>query len=364
MSSFRPSTTVAHVAMLVARLTLVVAAGAVLPRHSSAQDRLDFESRVIETDALLQAVSPVSDRVVWFSGHDAAYAVTSDGGEQWHVGTVPDVGALQFRDVAAFDERRAFLMSSGPGDQSRIYRTEDGGARWTLQYMADHPDAFLDCMDFWTPEVGVAYGDAIDGSPFVLRTEDGGVHWDRVPQKDLPSAMDGEGGFAASGTCLVTGPDGRAWIATGNAARARVLRTEDFGVTWSAVDAPVVGGNAAGLATLSMGPGGSGIALGGVIGNDSIRTQNVAVTDDFGATWSVGGDLGMMGPVYGSALVPGRPGLVVAVGPRGVDWSSDGGFTWQSGDARTHWAVDFTPGGTGWAVGPRGRVHRLRFQGG
>ena len=329
---------------------------------AAAQERLVIEARAVATDALLQAVSPVDDLVIWMSGHDATYAVTDDGGERWRVRTVPEAGVLQFRDVAAFDSRRAYLMSSGAGEQSRIYRTDDGGERWTLQYTAGHPDAFLDCMDFWTPEVGLAYGDAVDGTPFILRTEDGGGHWNRVRAETLPRALEGEGGFAASGTCLIAGHEGRAWIATGNADRARVLRTEDFGATWSVADGPVVAGGASGLATIAMADDGAGIALGGAIGNDSIRTQNVAVTEDFGATWSVGGDLTMPGPVYGAALAPGRPGLVVAVGPRGVDWSADGGLSWQPGDTRTHWAVAFTPDGTGWAVGPQGRVHRLRFE--
>lgn len=100
------------------------------------------------TDALLQAVSPVNDDVVWVSGHQATYAHTTDGGDTWTASVMPDAEGLQFRDVAAFNERTAYLMSSGDGELSRIYRTDDSGRNWTLQYVADHPEAFLDCMDF------------------------------------------------------------------------------------------------------------------------------------------------------------------------------------------------------------------------
>ena len=50
------------------------------------------------TNALLQAVSAVSDRIVWVSGHGATFARTTDGGEHWQAGTVPGDNRIQFRD--------------------------------------------------------------------------------------------------------------------------------------------------------------------------------------------------------------------------------------------------------------------------
>src|SRR5690606_38415267 len=96
------------------------------------------------TDVLLQAVSPVDERVVWVSGHRGTFLRTLDGGETWHVGTVPGADSLQFRDVHAVDKDTAYLLSAGPGDLSRIYKTTDGGGTWTLQYRADIEDAFFD----------------------------------------------------------------------------------------------------------------------------------------------------------------------------------------------------------------------------
>lgn len=323
---------------------------------------LELSAQSSGTDALLQAVSPVSDEIVWVSGHQATYARTVDGGENWEAVAMAGAEGLQFRDVAAFDDQTAYLMSSGTGDLSRIYRTDDGGASWVLQYQATHPEAFLDCMDFWSPDRGLAYGDEVDGVPFLLQTDDGGDSWSRVSAGGLPPALDGEGGFAASGTCLITGENGRAWVATGAGGRGRVLSTEDFGDTWRVVDAPVVGGPSAGLTTIQMGPGGHGLALGGVIGNDTIRSDNVTVTVDGGSTWSTGGTLVMTGPVYGSALLDDVE-VAVAVGPKGMDWSSDGGITWQSADTLTYWAVAFSSAAAGWAVGPQGRIVKLFVSG-
>jgi photosystem II stability/assembly factor-like uncharacterized protein len=228
--------------------------------------------------------------------------------------------------------------------------------------MADHPEAFLDCMDFWDRDRGLVYGDEVDGVPFILRTEDGGATWIRVGADGLPEAQDGEGGFAASGTCLVTGTEGRAWIAAGNAERARVFATADWGRTWNAVDLPVTSGTGAGLTTIQMAVDGRGIVLGGIIGSDSVWTDNVAVTHDAGVTWSLAGRPSMPGPAYGSAWVETARGpVVVAVGPRGMDWSLDGGGVWQTADTLTYWAVAFADAQRGWAVGPDGRVTKLEI---
>ncbi|MGW8265389.1 MAG: WD40/YVTN/BNR-like repeat-containing protein [Longimicrobiales bacterium] len=334
------------------------------------------------TTALLQAVSPVSEDVVWVSGHEGTWARTVDGGETWSAFVMAGEENLQFRDVEAFGPATAYLMSAGSGDLSRIYRTDDAGESWVLQYTADHPDAFLDCLAFWDPDRGLAYGDAVDGVPFLLHTEDGGASWDRIPAEALPPATEGEGGFAASGTCVATGPEGKAWVATGNGDRARVLRTTDWGRSWEAVDVPVVGGSGAGLTTIRMGPENRvGLALGGVIGGDTLRTENVAVTEDGGVTWTPGSAPAMPGPVYGSALVgapqrggevggnlAGRtptgsetlpPPVAVIVGPRGLDWSLDLGRSWKSATEETYWAVAFASPEAGWAVGPGGRIARL-----
>ncbi len=71
----------------------------------------------------------------------------------------------------------------------------------------------------------------------------------------------------------------------------------------------------------------------------------------------------MAGPVYGSAMVPGAEEVVVAVGPRGMDWSTDSGSTWHPADTVTYWAVAFSSADAGWAVGPGGRIVKLTVEG-
>lgn len=327
------------------------------------------------TDVLLQAISPISEEVVWVAGHGGTWLRSLDGGETWHGGIVPGADTLEFRDVDAVSRDTAWLLSAGPGPLSRIYRTNDGGDSWTLQHTATDPDVFLDCLAAWDARTAVVYGDATEGRLFVLRTEDGGETWARLPEDAVPPAQEGEGGFAASGTCAVAGDGEMGWIATGNAAEARVLRTEDRGRTWRSVAVPLVGGTGAGLTTLSM-HGMWGMALGGVLGADTLPGPRAVVTEDGGRTWTPVADPALPGATYGSALVdaaaaesapaqgPGRTQstpVVVAVGPGGITWTRDGGQSWNPTDDRTHWAVAFASPARGWAVGPGGRITQLQL---
>src|SRR5271156_3991530 len=82
------------------------------------------------TTASLRGVSAVNAQVVWASGTAGTYLITRDGGATWRAAQVPGAEKLDFRAVWAFDDGAAFLVSIGTGDQSRIYKTADGGANW------------------------------------------------------------------------------------------------------------------------------------------------------------------------------------------------------------------------------------------
>lgn len=317
------------------------------------------EEQVSGTRALLQAVSPVNDRVVWVSGHAATYARTVDGGATWQTGRVPGADTtLQFRDVFALDASTAWLMSAGNGPASRIYRTTDGGRSWTLQFTNPDSSAFYDCMDFWDAKRGVAVSDAVNGKLVILVTTDGGDHW--VHPATMPDAYEGEGGFAASGTCLVTRPGGHAWIGTGNGPRARVLYSADHGWTWAADSTPLPSGNATGITSVSFRDLRNGMVFGGNVGNNNGRGDVVAVTHDGGKSWALGGRPPFAGAIFGGTYVPGaRIPTAVAVGPKGAAWTRNDGATWTAVDTSAYWAVGFASPRAGWAVGPRGRIVKL-----
>jgi photosystem II stability/assembly factor-like uncharacterized protein len=276
---------------------------------------------------------------------------------------MPGADTLQFRDVHALDADRAWLLSAGSGELSRIYRTQDGGDTWELQFLNPEPDGFYDCLEFRDAAHGIVYGDAVDGELRILRTRDGGETWEYTRSLDIPPALAGEGGFAASGTCVALGPGGRAWIGTGAADTARVLATLDDGRTWTAVPAPLPAGEAAGIFTLAFRDSLHGVILGGDLSRPEEHTDNVALTSDGGASWRLAGRPVLAGAVYGAAYVPGSPTpTLVAVGPNGADWSADEGLTWTSADTVSYWGLDIASPAAGWLVGPDGRIVRISFE--
>ncbi len=321
-------------------------------------------SQTSGTTSLLQAVSVVDENVVWVSGHQGTYAVTTDGGDTWRSAQVPGADTLQFRDVHAFSSTVAYLMGAGPGDMSRIYKTSDGGNSWDLQWTNPEPRGFYDCLDFWDENTAVTYGDAIDGQLRLIRTTDGET-WHPVSQDGLPPARgseeDGyEGGFAASGTCMIAGDNSVGWVGTG-VRTARILRTENKGESWDVVETPIVSNApAAGIATITFWDNDNGMAFGGDLAITSAYTDNAAITSDGGRTWRLTNHPELLGGVYGSAHVPGTgfPAVVV-VGPNGMDYTIDLGNTWSSLDTVSYWAVGFAGPGAGWAVGPGGRITKV-----
>src|SRR5438876_10441631 len=119
--------------------------------------------------ARLRGVSAVSERVAWASGSGSTVLRTDDDGATWKKITVTG-DALDCRDIDATDEQTAYVLSIGNGSASRIYKTIDGGASWTLQFRNDDRQAFLDAMTFWDANHGVVIGDSIDRKFYILTT--------------------------------------------------------------------------------------------------------------------------------------------------------------------------------------------------
>lgn len=308
------------------------------------------------TLARLQAVSVASDEVAWASGLEGTFVRTVDGGANWTPAVVEGAEELQFRDVHAVDAETAYLLSAGSGEQSRIFKTINGGREWELLFTNQEPDGFFDCMDFWDANHGLAYGDSVRDELVVIATSDGRA-WQRLAPDPFPAALPGEGGFAASGICLITRGDASAFIATG-AGAARVLSTADRGQSWDSVDTPVVSASAtSGLTAIAFADEHNGIVVGGDISEPEAEQQNVATTMDGGSSWRLATPPPFAGPIYGVAHVPGTSEPhYVAVGPKGAAVTLDGALTWEPISDESYWSVAFTPSGRGFMVGPGGRI--------
>jgi photosystem II stability/assembly factor-like uncharacterized protein len=269
------------------------------------------------TTEALRGVSAVSRRVAWASGTHGTYLRTVDGGVTWTPAQVPDATALDFRAVIAFSADEAYLMSAGPGEQSRIYHTLDGGQHWNLQFTNTNPKGFFDSMAFWDPKHGIVLGDPIPDETGKLKFEllltDDGQTWHPIPPAQLPEAVEGEGAFAASNTCIAmvqgttveerrfsaasgaeekgasapVAPDPNIWFATGGKV-ARVFHSPDRGRTWQVFDTPIIHGpDSAGIFSIAFRDAQHGVIAGGDYKRPRDDGPNLAFTNDGGQTWTL-----------------------------------------------------------------------------
>lgn len=314
----------------------------------------------------LIAISPVNPQVVWASGRAGTFTVTTDGGQTWHAGVVPGAEDLQFRDVQGVSAKVAYLMSIGSNGPSdfRIYKTEDGGASWTLQFQNQLSGAFYDCFAFWTPNRGIAHSDSVNGVFPDLRTTDG-TTWQSIAN-NMPPAFPGEGSFAASGTCVATQGGQNAWIVTGASTVARALVTRDGGDTWNAYNTPLVTGPSAGAFTVAFRNPWNGIVGGGDLDPNDPNNARTATSSDGGVTWTLTNPPPVTGAIFGLAYAQGAGNggrtVVVTANDGGAAWTPDEGTTWYSlSGVSGYWAVAFASPKAGWLVGTDGRILKISF---
>lgn len=314
------------------------------------------------TDALLIAMSILDEETVWMSGTKSTFIRTQDGGNSWELFSHPEVDTFQYRDIHAFDDESVVLLSIGEGASSQIhlYSAADG---LETTFVMDHPKGFLNSIDFWDDRTGLAYGDSFDGKPYVLKTEDGGHSWNRIDPNALPDAPEGEGGFASSGSCISIQPGGLAWIGTGAGGNARVLKTTDFGQSWTSYKTPIIKGDAAGITSIHFRNENHGLIAGGDLAKTDVYTENLAFSIDGGESWVLTEQPETTGAFYGSDLISMKgKTVVVASGPNGADITFDAGQTWNTISQENLWVTDLHQDGYGWLAGREGRIVKLELQ--
>jgi photosystem II stability/assembly factor-like uncharacterized protein len=295
---------------------------------------------------------------MWASGRGGVFARSLDGGRTWKAGHIPDAEGLFLVDVEAIGRDTACVLATAfDGGLGRAYLTTDGGQRWTVTYELRHPDAFLDAMAFWDGNAGVAFGDQVDGAFLVLRTDDGCRSWTRVPAGAMPAPLDGEAGFAASGTSITTAGAAHGWIGTGGGSHARVLRTVDRGQSWTAVTTPMPAAAATGIFGIAFQDTLIGMAVGGNYQEPTGSAPTVLTTTDGGGSWTLAAPAVPAGVRFGAVVLPDL-GTFVAAGPSGMGFSRDGGVTWTTVDTLPAFGLHGRDGRV-WASGPTGWIVRV-----
>jgi len=307
------------------------------------------------TNVELRGLAVVSDRVAWASGAKGTILRTTDG-ETWKTVAVPGAEKLDFRDIEAWDENTAIAMSIGPGEASNVYKTTDGGASWRKVFANSEPTGFWDAITFWDRKHGALFGDPVRGRFQVFTTDDAGESWKPAPEAGLPVALENEGAFAASGSCLVSGPGRRLAFVTGGAAESRVFVSTDGAATFQVSTAPVpAGAPSKGLFSIAWLDERTLLTVGGDYKLPALEGVKAALSSDGGRHWKAIG----AAPGFLSSVVrgPGKGPSLVAVGLAGTGLSRDGGKTWEALDAAPYNTAGFAKD-AGFAVGPKGVIAR------
>jgi photosystem II stability/assembly factor-like uncharacterized protein len=349
-----------HLMQLLAPFFVILASAIFV--HAAVKDRPWWTVQTSGMDTNLRGVSiaefPDSHQapvpVVWASGSNGVILQSADAGKKWRRISVAGGETLDFRSIQAFDDKQAYVMSSGDGDKSRIYKTTDGGANWKLQYADKRKGFFLDALVCTSQTACRAIGDPMDGKFVILRTRDGET-WQQLPTDQMPAALPEEGAFAASGTCLAISSDQDVYFATGGPA-ARVFHSGDAGYSWTVNSTPIVSGNAS-SGIFSIAVWDKALVIVGGDYKDPDRPYRVAAySQDAGKTWTLAAQ---QPGGFRSAVAWVDRATLAAAGPNGEDISEDGGIHWKHTDSLNLNALAVLDVWHGWAVGAKGAIAQM-----
>jgi photosystem II stability/assembly factor-like uncharacterized protein len=345
-----------------------------------AQAHAQWELEESHSTASLRGIDNVGNGVAWASGSNGTVLRTEDGGYLWQPCTTPP-GAekLDFRGVQALDQNTALVMSSGPGDQSRLYKTTDGCQTWKLVFANPDAKGFFDSLRRVTAKQLYLLGDPVDGKFSVFYSPDAGNTWYIADDPGLDADKDA-GAFAASNTSLIAaGPF--LYFGTGGAQSPHLYTTfstcdaakSSCPVAWTKTDLPLATGSAAagifslasrnrasmsGKITITL------VAVGGTYDHPDDAQKTAATSTDNGHTWTPA-----QTPPHGyrsAVAFDSNAQTWITVGPNGTDLSTDDGRTWtplhpsaaehDAPDADKNWNALSLP----FVVGPHGRIGKLR----
>jgi photosystem II stability/assembly factor-like uncharacterized protein len=340
------------------------------------------------TTADLRGIHNVGNGVAWASGTHGTVLRTEDGGYVWQTCTIPP-GAekLDFRGIQAFDANTAIVMSSGPGDQSRLYKTTDGCATWKLVFTNPDKDGFFDSIQA-ANEIGqnvenreediLILGDSVQQKVQLWEWHEG-----EDPEAELYYGTDhtstekGESSFAASNSILQVVSSSQIdpkwkyslrW-ASGTAAHVYMSFIRDEHTACEPcleerkkISVPMEQGSAsAGIFSFSFRNDLVGVAVGGDFQKPASNVKTSAFTLDGGQTWS-----STKTPPHGyrsAVAYDSNSKTWITVGPNGTDISTDDGRNWRAlkptstdaPDADKNWNALSLP----YVVGPKGRIGKL-----
>lgn len=273
----------------------------------------------------LRGLSVVNDNVIWVSGSNGTVGKSTNGGKNWKWYKVAGFEKTDFRDIEAFDASNAIIM--GVAEPAYILKTTDGGESWKVVYENKAKGMFLDAIEFWNEQSGIVVGDPVNGRFFITRTFDGGATWQDIPFEKRPIADSGEACFAASGTNIRALDRDEAVFVSGGLKSSIFLRNERLPLNLMIQGKETTGANSIAVWDHRKRKGGKKmIVVGGDFNADSSTYNNCMFTKNRGKTWQTP----TVAPHgYRSCVEYLSADDLLACGLNGIDYSSNGGKTWE-----------------------------------
>jgi photosystem II stability/assembly factor-like uncharacterized protein len=286
---------------------------------------------VIKTDTLkalnhasIRGMSVVDDSVAWISGNLGTVARTMNGGRSWEKIPVKGHEKRDFRSIEAFDKNIAYIANAG--DSAKLLFTYDGGKNWKEICSFNVKGVFFDALACWDQHRGLVLSDPVNGAFLLPYFENG-----KVASVQTCSANAEEACFAASGTCLRTEKNGKAWFVTGNG-DSRIFYTHDYGKSWENYPCPVMKGKPSqGAFSIAFSDTLNGVVVGGDYAQATLAENNCFITSDGGKSWTTPKSLP---GGYRSCVENMGKKEYICTGLSGTDFSKDKGKDWKNIDTQ------------------------------
>ncbi len=304
----------------------------------------------------------VNPSTVWALAYDGTsstndiqeFTRTTDGGNTWIPGTIPEADGLILTNVSAIDGMTAYVgaVSRDVPGFGGLFKTTDGGASWEglneENYLDE--DSFFNVVHFFDANNGVTEGDPVNGAYEVFRTSDAGATWTAVA---TPAPQDGEwgynGGNPHAGSSF--------WFVTN---KGNIYRTTDMGMTFQKFNTPITDfGGATASGKIFFSDDNVGMLVRS-LGSAASPNYTMFRTFDGGATWDAGTPSTAPLGAGSYAYIPGSQVIVKCsqvTTNAGSAYSEDNGATWTvfgvTGNTQTEQkgVVEFFDGNTGWSAG-------------
>jgi photosystem II stability/assembly factor-like uncharacterized protein len=258
--------------------------------------------------------------VIWLGSDHGQVARSEDAGNNWEISRPAGSGnSFPIVQIQSVGDRQAFALTSGRGNESRLFHTRNRGFSWSQLYRGSG-DETLRCFSLIADGEAWILGDTRNEEWHVVRTTNGRT-WIGSSSGFSEPAQAGESAYSDSGSCVRYANDTWA-MGTAYADKARLIHKQRRGLRFNVVDTPVPGGSNGGITAVWPLGHEEFLLTGGDLSDADAPAYIYQYTD---------GEFTRLpeAPLIGALTVLLRHGDAIVVGnTSGIAWTSDSGQSW------------------------------------